>query len=70
MQNVKINEPIVDEDLNQDDVVVVTNGRICFRMWDVQASAPENTHKEALKRVFCCNRRAPETSVDWDFLLE
>jgi hypothetical protein len=38
-------------------------------MWDVNACAPENTQKETLKRMFGCKHRAPETTIDWDFLL-
>lgn len=55
---------------DEDSVVVVTNGNITFRMWDVERCAPENSHKETLKRMFGCARKAPETTIDWDFLLE
>jgi hypothetical protein len=70
LQNVRINEPDVQEFYNEDDVVVVTRGRVSFRMWDVQTCSPENTHKESLKRMFGCSRKAPETAIDWDFLLK
>lgn len=59
------------EDYTEDDVVVCTRGgRVTFRMWDVQTGAVENCQKEVLKRMFGCARKAPETSTDWDFLLE
>jgi hypothetical protein len=71
MQNVRLNEDPYDGVLlNEDDVVVHTRGNITFRMWDIQTCAPENTHREALKRIFGCARRSPETAIDWDFLLE
>jgi len=71
MQNVRLNEdPYNGVLLNEDDVVVHTRGNITFRMWDIQTCAPENTHREALKRIFGCARRSPETTIDWDFLLE
>lgn len=71
MQNVKINEDAeVDDAMNEDDVVIVTRGHMTFRMWDVQTCAPENCHKEAFRRMFGCGRKAPETCIDWDFLLE
>ncbi|KAG6845723.1 hypothetical protein H0H87_004989 [Tephrocybe sp. NHM501043] len=70
LQNSRINEPEYDELCDEDDVVVSTRGRITFRMWDVQTSAPENTHKETLKRMFGCTRKVPETAIDWDFLLD
>ena len=70
MRNARLNEGDYVEDYAEDVLVVVTCGRITFRMWDVHANAPENTHKEAFKRMFGCMRRAPETTVDWDFLLE
>ncbi|KAG5728299.1 hypothetical protein E4T56_gene19220 [Termitomyces sp. T112] len=70
LQNSRVNEPECDEECDEDDVVVCTHGRITFRMWDIQTSAPENTHKETLKRMFGCTRKAPETAIDWDFLLE
>jgi len=53
-----------------DEVIVHTNGSVTFRMWDVRTCAPENPRKEALKRMFGCSKRAPETAIDWDFLLE
>jgi len=70
MQNARLNEPEYDETYDEDDVVVCTQGRITFRMWDIQTQAPECTQREALKRMFGCTRKAPETAIDWDFLLE
>lgn len=70
IQNARLNEPDYEEVYTEDDVVVSTRGRITFRMWDVQTRAPENTQKETLKRLFGCTRKAPETVIDWDFLLE
>jgi len=70
LRNVRINENDVQEFYNEDDVVVVTRGRVAFRMWDVRTCSPENTHKESLKRMFGCSRKAPETAIDWDFLLK
>lgn len=70
LQNVRLNEPGAEEVYSEDDVVVVTRGRISFRMWDVRTCSPENTHKESLKRLFGCSRKAPETAIDWDFLLK
>ncbi|KAJ7221734.1 hypothetical protein GGX14DRAFT_671113 [Mycena pura] len=55
----------------EDEVIVSTRGHVTFRMWDVQTNAPECSHIETLKRLFCCSRKVPETmSHDWDFLLE
>ncbi|KAF8955438.1 hypothetical protein BDZ97DRAFT_1857749 [Flammula alnicola] len=70
LRNARLNEPDAEEYDNEDDVVVVTRGRVTFRMWDVQTCNPENTHKESLKRLFGCSRKAPETAIDWDFLLK
>jgi len=70
LANVHLNESDVDEFCGEDDVVVVTRGRITFRMWDVQTCRPENPHKESLRRIFGCSRKAPETTIDWDFLLK
>ncbi|KAG6808496.1 hypothetical protein H0H92_003958 [Tricholoma furcatifolium] len=70
LQNTRVNEPRYDELCDEDDVVVCTRGRISFRMWDIQTCAPENMQKETLKRMFGCTRKAPETTIDWDFLLE
>ncbi|KAF8810104.1 hypothetical protein BYT27DRAFT_7162215 [Phlegmacium glaucopus] len=72
LRNVRLNEPKVQEIYNEDNVVVVTRGHVTFRMWDVQTSSPENTHKESLRRLFGCSRKAPEheTTIDWDFLLK
>ena len=71
MQNVRFTsskEP--QSPFAEDDVFVNTAGRIQFRMWDVQTGQPENVKKETLKRMFGCSRRHPETTVNWDFLLE
>lgn len=72
LRNVRINEPEIQEIDNQDNVVVFTHGHITFRMWDVQTSRPENTHKELLRRLFSCSRTTPEheAAIDWDFLLK
>ncbi|KAJ3868650.1 hypothetical protein EV359DRAFT_60443 [Lentinula novae-zelandiae] len=70
MQNVYFSGDDDTDATNEDCLVVVTNGNIMFRMWDVQTCAPENTQKETLKRMFGCSKKAPETSIDWDFLLE
>jgi hypothetical protein len=70
MRNARLNEPNYKEDPSEDDVFVSTRGSITFRMWDIQTAAPENTRKEAIKRIFCCGQKAPETSMDWDFLLD
>ena len=70
LRQVRLNESDNGEDLSEDDVVVCTHGRITFRMWDIQTGSPENCQVEALKRMFGCAKKAPETSIDWDFLLE
>lgn len=70
MRNVRLNEPEYEDVYSEDDVVICTRGHITFRMWDIQTCAPEKTHKEALKRMFGCTRRTPETAIDWDFLLD
>ncbi|KAJ7273094.1 hypothetical protein C8J57DRAFT_1434977 [Mycena rebaudengoi] len=71
LTNVRLNEDHYDQLPDEDEVVVVTRGRVTFRMWDVQTNAPENPQKETFKRLFCCMRKAPETATgDWDFLLE
>ncbi|PPQ67660.1 hypothetical protein CVT25_012688, partial [Psilocybe cyanescens] len=70
LRNVRINEHDVEEFYNEDGVFVMTQGRVAFRMWDVRTCSPENTHKESLKRMFSCSRKAPETAIDWDFLLK
>ncbi|EPQ58559.1 hypothetical protein GLOTRDRAFT_137243 [Gloeophyllum trabeum ATCC 11539] len=77
MQHARINEPL-DEPYPltyssldiEDEVVVSTAGNVTFRMWDVQTCAPENRSKECWKRMFGCAKKAPETTIDWDFLLE
>jgi len=69
MRNVRLNEEVYNEG-NEDDVVVCTNGRVEFRMWDIHTGAPESLGKEAWKRMFGCGKRAPETTIDWDFLLD
>ncbi|KAJ3999239.1 hypothetical protein F5050DRAFT_1739100 [Lentinula boryana] len=70
MQNVHFTGDDDTDATDEDCVVVVTNGNIMFRMWDVQTCAPENPQKETLKRMFSCSKKAPETTIDWDFLLE
>jgi len=70
LSNVLLNESDVEEFCGEDSVVVVTRGRITFRMWDIKTCRPENTHKESLRRIFGCSRKAPETTIDWDFLLK
>jgi hypothetical protein len=73
LQNVRLNDPVIDleESYTEDDVVIVTRGRITFRMWDVQSCSPENTHKEALKRIFGGSaRKNPRKGIDWDCLLK
>ncbi|KAF4578473.1 hypothetical protein EYR40_001379 [Pleurotus pulmonarius] len=70
LQNVRLNEGVYDDVMEEDEVVVYTHGTIAFRMWDTQTRAPENSRKENLKRLFGCGRKAPETAIDWDFLLD
>jgi len=72
LRNVRINEPDAYDMYNEDNVVIVTRGRVTFRMWDVQTSRPENTRKELLSRLFGCTRKAPEheIAIDWDFLIK
>lgn len=72
LRNVRLNEPGSHEDIDEDNVVVVTRGHVTFRMWDVQTSTPENTRKDLLSNLFGCSRKAPEheTAIDWDFLLK
>jgi hypothetical protein len=67
---VRLNEPGRVEDSSEDDIVVSTRGRITFRMWDIQTCAPENGQVEVLKRMFGRVKKAPETTIDWDFLLD
>ncbi|KAF7294725.1 hypothetical protein MIND_01009900 [Mycena indigotica] len=67
MANVRLNDNAV---YDEDEVVVATRGNVTFRMWDVNTNAPECVQKETFKRLFGCSRKAPETSHDWDFLLE
>ncbi|TFK46006.1 hypothetical protein OE88DRAFT_1668405 [Heliocybe sulcata] len=78
MQHARINEPADAPALPHyspldipDEVVVHTDGNVTFRMWDVQTCAPESRGKETWKRMLgCCTKKAPETTIDWDFLLE
>jgi len=70
MRQVRLNEPSSPENSEEDDVIVYTRGAVNFRMWDVQTCAPENCHKESFRRMFGCARKAPETMIDWDFLLK
>jgi hypothetical protein len=53
-----------------DEVIVNSRGPVSFRMWDVNTGAPEKTHKETFRRIFGCSKQAPETAIDWDFLLD
>ncbi|ESK94264.1 hypothetical protein Moror_8249 [Moniliophthora roreri MCA 2997] len=69
MQNVRFNA-IYEETKNEDCVVIDTRGHITFRMWDAHTGAPECVQKEAFKRIFGCSKKAPETTIDWDFLLD
>ncbi|KAJ7043106.1 hypothetical protein C8F04DRAFT_944277 [Mycena alexandri] len=69
MGNVRLNANS-EHAYDEDEVVVSTRGHVTFRMWDVQTSTPENTQKETFRRLFCCSRKTPETTHDWDFLLE
>jgi len=69
MQHVGFNED-VNESWCGDEVVVKSQRSVSFRMWDVNTGAPENIHKETFKRIFGCGKKAPETAIDWDFLLD
>ncbi|KIK95966.1 hypothetical protein PAXRUDRAFT_826488 [Paxillus rubicundulus Ve08.2h10] len=69
MANIRLNENFPDES-GGDEVIVHTQGTVTFRMWDVHTSAPENPHRETWRRMFGCLKKAPETSIDWDFLLD
>jgi hypothetical protein len=69
MNQVSFNDDTSDA-FTGDEVVVDTRGQILFRMWDVNTGAPEKTHRETLKRIFGCTKKAPPTAIDWDFLLE
>jgi hypothetical protein len=70
LPHVRLNESGGGEDWSEDDVVVSTRGRVTFRMWDIQTCAPENGQVEALKRMFGRAKKAPGTTIDWDFLLD
>jgi hypothetical protein len=70
MRNVHLNEEVYGNERKGDDVVVCTDGRVEFRMWDIHTGAPERLGKETWKRLFGCGKKAPETSIDWDFLLD
>ncbi|KIJ69650.1 hypothetical protein HYDPIDRAFT_36672 [Hydnomerulius pinastri MD-312] len=69
MANIRLNEKTYDR-WEGDEVLVRTSGTVTFRMWDVNTSAPEKPHKETWKRMFKCSKKAPETCIDWDFLLD
>ncbi|KAF8556939.1 hypothetical protein OG21DRAFT_1505979 [Imleria badia] len=73
MENVWLNEDTLDQDLwDTDEVVIQTKSTVTFRMWDVRGNAPENSHKETLKRVFGVTKK-PEgmrRGINWDFLLD
>jgi len=71
LENVRSNEDTLDQ-WDTDEVVVQTMGTVTFRMWDVRANAPENSHKETLKRMFGGSKK-PEgirRGINWDFLLD
>jgi hypothetical protein len=71
MRNVSFNDSLFFDQCAKDVVVVDTTGHVTFRMWDVWTRSPEIPHKEAMRRMFGRNRRkVPETSINWDFLLE
>lgn len=71
MRNTRFNETASTRGhYSQDDVVVVTGGKVTFRMWDVKTGSPEKCHLETLKRFFGCSKKAPETVMDWDCLLK
>jgi hypothetical protein len=70
MGNVTFNDDFFCDPSTDDVVAVSTSGDVTFRMWDVRTCSPEVPHKEAMRRIFGCGRRAPETTINWDFLLE
>ena len=70
MHNVNSNDNLFSYQCVKDVVVVYTTGHVTFRMWDVWTHSPEIPHKEVMRRMFSCNRKAPETPINWDFLLE
>ncbi|EGN96255.1 hypothetical protein SERLA73DRAFT_185903 [Serpula lacrymans var. lacrymans S7.3] len=67
--NVHLNEEMYEE-WGGDEIVVGTAGTVTFRMWDTHTGAPENAKKETWKRMFGCTKKAPETAINWDFLLD
>jgi hypothetical protein len=69
IRNVRLNEEVYGNERNGDEVTVCTDGRVEFRMWDIHTGAPESLGKETWKRMFGCGKKAPETAIDWDFLL-
>ncbi|KAI5981347.1 hypothetical protein EDD15DRAFT_2587972 [Pisolithus albus] len=69
MANIRLNEK-GDGKWIGDEVFVHTEGTVTFRMWDVHTNAPENVHKETLKRLFSCSKNTGEARIDWDFLLD
>ncbi|KIL68551.1 hypothetical protein M378DRAFT_8607 [Amanita muscaria Koide BX008] len=70
MGNVSFNDDLLCNPCTEDVAVVSTSGHVTFRMWDVRTCSPEVAHKEAMRRMFACVRKAPETAINWDFLLE
>lgn len=71
LKNVRFSDDTLDQ-WDVDEVVVQTMGTVAFRMWDVRANAPENSHKETLKRMFGGSKK-PEgmrRGINWDFLLD
>jgi len=67
LRNVRFNEDVVRP--QDDEVVVVSNGLVTFKMWDVETGAPENGTKEHIRRLFGCSRKEPTSAIDWDFLV-
>ncbi|KAF8626386.1 hypothetical protein AX15_005035 [Amanita polypyramis BW_CC] len=70
MRNASFNDDLFCGQSMEDVVIVCTTGHVTFRMWDIRTRSPEIPHREAIRRMFGCNRKAPETPINWDFLLE
>lgn len=72
MQNTRLclGIPTDESSMNEDELVVCTGGKITLRMWDVGKGAVEREGKEMVRRMFGCGMRAPETTIDWDCLLD
>lgn len=69
LKNVHFNDDLYERP-DADEVLISTQGTVTFRMWDVYTNTPENPPKETWKRMFGCAKKAPEISVDWDYLLD